>query len=532
LKQRTSERKRFPLRGSHSDALALFLGALLLRLGGGIPPFDDAYHLKRIAWSAANFPRVLGFDPDRGEAGAFCPWPPLYDFAMAILSHVINVEWVPPVTFALFAAGVTLVISRYGWLPGVTAGASIAIAPYLMSVSQRGHIDHHFVEPVIVVLILAATIQRRWIALGLLIAAGLMIQPALLIAAAIAFALIFFRVEDRQSWLSFVIPAVIVLIYRWTRPDGYPDSAWFLGYPHAGALAGAAVALFCGAPPTRRRFTALLLGALTMLAFPAAASSFFTGVGFFGSDPWLNSIVEFQAMFSNRASVGTDLANLGGGAVLAFFIWKRHREVSLFAIVYLVLAISSRRFLVPAIPLFAIAGALAVAEAQKKQWRIAFVAATLAPPLIYLVYAGLPQGQWPAIDKLTAEIRALPPGRVLAPWSFGHAIDVLGRHPVVIDNFGSMPSEAVFNNANDAMLTTHVSTLLNYCRSRNVRYLVLTLPDAGLPAAAAPVGIDAKLYEGTRLAERTVWWRLYRGREVIPGFRLIRDGTIRIWQIE
>ncbi|HVS33783.1 MAG TPA: hypothetical protein VMS98_20275 [Thermoanaerobaculia bacterium] len=532
MRQAAAEGKRFRLRGRLSDALAVFLGALFLRLGGNTPPFDDVYHLKRIAWSAANFPRVLGFDPDRGEGGAFCPWPPLYDFTLGVVSHMVNVQWVPPIVFALFAAGVTLVMSRYGWLAGVTAGATVALAPYLLSVSMRGHVDHHYVEPLLMLLILGATVQRRWIALGLVIAAGLLVQPALLIAAAIAFALIFFTVEDRQSCLSFLIAAAIVLAYRWTRPDGYPDSAWFLGYPHAGALTGAAVALMIRGARGTGTAPSLLAGLLTMFAFPAAAASLFTGVGFFGSDPWLSSIVEFQPMFRNRASIGTDLANLGGGAALAFVIWKRHREVSVFAIVYLVLSISSRRFLVPGIPLFAIAGALALADAKKRSWQIAFAAATLLPPLLYLLHAGLPQRRWPLIEKLTQDIRALPPGRVLAPWSLGHAIDVLGRHPVIVDNFGSMPGQAVFDNANDAMLTTHESTLLRYCRSRNVRYLVLTLPDSGLPSGAANLGVDPKLYQGTPLAERTVWWRLYRNGETIPGFRLVGDGMIRIWEIE
>jgi hypothetical protein len=82
------------------------------------------------------------------------------------------------------------------------------------------------------------------------------------------------------------------------------------------------------------------------------------------------------------------------------------------------------------------------------------------------------------------------------------------------------------------MLTTHPATLLEYCRSRQVRYLVLTFPDSGLVAAADAIGIDPGWYKGgTRLARRTVWWRLYRNREAIPGLSLLRDGPIQIWKI-
>src|SRR5947209_6164290 len=70
-------------------ALAFFVLALACRLlnapyafDGGkarIAPVDELYHWKRMAHSAAYFPRVLEFDRDSGTAGAFCPWPPLYD---------------------------------------------------------------------------------------------------------------------------------------------------------------------------------------------------------------------------------------------------------------------------------------------------------------------------------------------------------------------------------------------------------------------------------------------------------------------
>src|SRR4051794_28068896 len=72
-------------------ALAFFVLALACRLlnapyafEGGKPriaPVDELYHWKRMAYSAAHFPRVLEFDRDRGISGAFCPWPPLYDVA-------------------------------------------------------------------------------------------------------------------------------------------------------------------------------------------------------------------------------------------------------------------------------------------------------------------------------------------------------------------------------------------------------------------------------------------------------------------
>ena len=68
-------------------AFAAFLLALGTRVANAPAVFasdvprigvsDDLYHFKRMAFTAAHVPRVLEFDPDRGERGAYCPWPPL-----------------------------------------------------------------------------------------------------------------------------------------------------------------------------------------------------------------------------------------------------------------------------------------------------------------------------------------------------------------------------------------------------------------------------------------------------------------------
>ena len=44
--------------------------------------------------------------------------------------------------------------------------------------------------------------------------------------------------------------------------------------------------------------------------------------------------------------------------------------------------------------------------------------------------------------RAAAFLRDQPrPGRVLAPWSMGHAIDVLGARPVIVDPFGTMSDQ-------------------------------------------------------------------------------------------
>src|SRR6202030_1314074 len=43
--------------------------------------------------------------------------------------------------------------------------------------------------------------------------------------------------------VAFLILAPLAGLYAATRPPGYPTSAWFLGWPHVGIFAGAALAL-------------------------------------------------------------------------------------------------------------------------------------------------------------------------------------------------------------------------------------------------------------------------------------------------
>ena len=93
---------------------------------------------------------------------------------------------------------------------------------------------------------------------------------------------------------------------------------------------------------------------------------------------------------------------------------------------------------------------------------------------------------------------------MLGPWSLGHAIDVEGRHPVIIDNFGTMPDANTFNRAQEALLSRDEATLARYCDATGVRYLILETPHFGIASANAILGTQ-------RAAESTWWWRVWRG---------------------
>ena len=569
-------------------AAAFFAVALACRLlnapyafEGGKPrlaPVDELYHWKRMAYSAAHFPHVLEFDRDRGVSGAFCPWPPLYDVigggAARLLGGTTSDEvlariiWFPPILFALFTGiAVFILARRSGTTVATIAGVALATSPFLVTTSWIGSIDHHYLEPVLTFAILGATClgirakTRReqvgaGILLGVAITAAMFVQTALLIAAALAFAVLFFATDGLAASCGFTVAAIAVAIYRLTRPPGFPDNQWFLGWTHATLFAAAAIACSviaaakrsAGGPPpgppepalsvvegARRRIVALLVGGVIAIAIPSVRTSLFTGSHFLGGDRWLRTIQEFQPLW--RAH-GDDLlsagAGLSGGAILVWFLAVRaiktrdrvHLTIAFFAIVYFALTITSRRFWIVAIPLLALAGATYVPLIARK--RLAVLAAlliALPPPLQFAGWLMTPQTippnqqQW---IRAASFIRTLPSGRVLAPWSIGHAIDVEGEHPVVLDNFGTMPDAAQFERAEQALLATDEATLASYCGGTHVRYLILDQPRFGIASANAILGTR-------RAAESTWWWRMWR-RERPKTFRLIwSEPELRIY---
>jgi asparagine N-glycosylation enzyme membrane subunit Stt3 len=553
-----------PLLAAAFFALALFCRFLNVPyvFEGGKPriaPVDELYHWKRMSYSAAHFPHVLEFDRDRGVNGAFCPWPPLYDVMAGGAARLLGatrsdevlarVIWFPPILFALFTGITVFILARRSAIIATLTGIALATSPFLVTTSWIGSIDHHFLEPILTFAILGATClaiqarsrgetMRAAVLLGIAITAAMFIQTALLIAAALAFAVLFFATDGVAGAVAFSIAAIAIAIYRLTRPAGFPDNQWFLGWTHATLFAAAAVA--CALLPkrsasgtlARRRVIALIAGALLVIAIPTVRASIFTGSHFLGGDRWLKTIQEFQPLWRARGDdLLSDVAGLSGGAILVWFLAIKTRDktrltIAIFAIAYLGLTITSRRFWIVAIPLLALAGAMYVPLiARKRLALLAALAIALPPPLQLAGWLMTPmtvppnQQQW---LEATSFINTLPPGRILGPWSLGHSIDVEGKHPVVVDNFGTMPDAATFEHAQQALLAPDEATLARYCDAANVRYLVLETPRFGIASANAILGTQ-------RAAESTWWWRLCRG-EKPRMFRLIWKGPeLRIY---
>jgi hypothetical protein len=86
-----------------------------------------------------------------------------------------------------------------------------------------------------------------------------------------------------------------------------------------------------------------------------------------------------------------------------------------------------------------------------------------------------------------------------------------------------MPDAAMFEHAQQALLSNDEATLARYCDAAHVRYLILEQPRFGIASANAILGTR-------RAAESTWWWRVWRA-ERPKLFRLIwSEPELRIYE--
>lgn len=554
-------------------ALVVFLLAALARLSNLgeafpdgralFPPFDDLYHARRVADTFARFPGVLESDPLRGVAPLFCHWPPAWDFGLAAFAVAVGARsaaealdaaaFVPPLLGALTAAvAAALATRRWGLLPGFVAGGLLGLTPALVEAAQVSRIDHHAAEPLLVLSLLAATARvaeergsaaRGGLLLGGAVAGALLVHPALLLVAGLSAAALLFSVAPRAPLAGaagFALASAAVFAHRATRSDGYPESQWFLGTPHAGLLLGAAAALGAAALLRRRGWGRAkaggfggAAGAAIAAAVPGTLPAFLEGSKFFGGDPWIDRVAEQQPLLAGgAASFPAVLFFLGGGLLLLPVLLVRRGGATpatgvllLFTVVLTLLAFSRARFAVQAAALLAVAAGAVVARLGGGPAGRAAALLALAPA----VWAGaglvlhpapvVPDLARPALRAGAALRGRLEPGRVLTPENWGFVILVGAGRGVLVDPFGSMSDPRGYERALGLYLETREERFVEACRRLGVRFVAFESPLAGLPETARRLGLpgEAFLREApgggpptvTRLAQATVWWRAY-----------------------
>jgi hypothetical protein len=350
---------------------------------------------------------------------------------------------------------------------------------------------------------------------------ALFVQTALLTACGLAF-----LVDRGKRWRAFLATAIAIAIYRATRAPGYPDSAWFLGWPHVAIFLAAAVW-------HRSRALAIAIGF-------AAASALMQGATFFGGDAWLDTIIEFQPMWRSGLSLlVTQIVGLGFGAIFVWFLIRKEPALALFTIAFLIMTIANRRFWSISIPLLAISGAVFAASLKPKYLRIAAAIAVAAVPAVQLtlweiVYPPRIIERVHTVWLRTADaMRTMPRGRVLAPWWIGHGIDVRGGQPVIIDGFGSMPDPVLFERTQDALLSRDETRLARFCDEAGIRYVVLSDPISGTRTAAKILSIELP----DKLRRSLWWWQAYEERRQFRYFREVyrsepeyKRAVLSVWE--
>lgn len=468
----------------------------------------------------------------------------------------------PPLLFALFAGAAALAVARRaGPAWGLLAGAALALSPVLLDVSRVGAIDHHFLEPPLVLGVALATARalrsrpgRDAIGSALLLALALvlalLVQPALLVAAALALlaAVLLGRPPAGATAVSggLLGGAAAVAVWRLVQPGGYPEESWYLGWPHVAALLGASAAAVLLSTFARRGVAApaavpaaLLGGGLAALAVPGAGTSLLEGIAFFGGDPWLDTIVEFGPLFLPPfRDPGSDLLRFGGVALASLAATALagipattgRRTLLVFAWGSLVAALTSGRFAPVAATLLAVA---AVLDARDLLWRRRALAAFAVAGLL-LVPSGLSILLAPPQDptardlsgpywRAASHLSGGPPGRLLGPWSWGHLLHLGSGRGVLADGFGTAGRRGEFENALSALLAIDEDVAADFCARHGVRWVVLDNPLLVLPRYAETLRRPASAYlrpaatpgdapSVTRLCQATFWWRAYFGR--------------------
>ncbi len=373
-------------------------------------------------------------------------------------------------------------------------------------------------------------------------------QPALLLGAALSFVALFVVCGDDDALLAgatgFGVAAAAVALHLVGRPEGSPPDVWFLGLPHLAALFGAAVA--CALRLELRRnwndraaaIVALAGGVGVALSLPDVPWAWLGGALFFGRASWLDTIAEFQPLFrAGPGSMNFDVLRLGGAAFLVVPLAllalrspsRTLRTVALFSATYLVMAVRSQRFLIPAAPLLAVAAALVVSHELRAGRRLAAVAcaalvlvpSALGLPALLSPASAIPLSGLPAIRAANwLKRNADRPGRVLAPWSWGHLFDFVGERPVLVDNFGPLIESVEGNAAIAAPLLPGEERFAAFCRQAGVRFVVFDNPFGTISGMVTTLGQPAAPYlrpgstkesppAFTRLAQASFWWRAY-----------------------
>ena len=237
---------------------------------------DGHYHMRRIQLIIAHFPRAPMFDSYVNyPEGAYCIWPPLFDFGVALLALMAGLGhpsvrlievlavFVPPALGALTLLPVFLIArSLAGPVAGILAAFMLALMPGHVIYSIVGRVDHHVAEALLLACAWwffssafsaqAGASVKCFLLAGLFLGALFLTQSASAVYAAPLFLCVVAQClacpdadsvsrKARHAGLAFALAALMVLPFAASAPVRSSADTPFLGLSwfHAAILAGA-----------------------------------------------------------------------------------------------------------------------------------------------------------------------------------------------------------------------------------------------------------------------------------------------------
>jgi asparagine N-glycosylation enzyme membrane subunit Stt3 len=543
-------------------------------------PDDPPYHLIRlqqIADGTVSFPAELG-TPDAFIAHPFgetCIWPWGFDFLIGVTAPLNDwcgtdcmakaAGFIPPILSGLSMillfflsrlAGRGSQLQRTDESRSLVAAAIFALMPANVVYTLNGRIDHHVMEPLILILPLLLVFKWNQSPAGgrgrmLLFAGGLACGLAgAFVPAAPALNIPLFIAVGTFLCLS-AKPRLLINVLMWNigMLAGTAASLFFSPFPGqwvfysaslthlmiafcciVGLVVAAAILSLTPQPDKSSGVKTRLLiagaagsagGAVSVMAaswlFPEFTTSILNGTIYTASGDLAKMSLEASSFFDSPVRVleltGWLLPLSIAGIIGAASGRKDSTErlIAVLAAIFILLAMMQRRFLVAATPLVAITAAdgifLVTGYLSRKAARISerggaiVLVAILVPSIMTDLTIEPLTARDRAMYSAAAGIRELTGGQqkssgTLAPWGYGHLLKYRAGVPTVCDNFFGVPgSDAAIMRCLNIMYSTNDAFINKQFDELKIRFVVLVPPHPDqIKVETGLIGLDSSAW--------------------------------------
>jgi len=487
---------------------------------------DPYYHARRILLTAQNFPHLPIFDYYLSyPTGAYCIWPPLFDFLCASIVYVVGlgnpsvglIEFIAalyPIFFVFLVIVLTYLIGKeiFNEYVGIIAAAILSFLPASTRVSEFGYTDHHIAEAFSLLLMCYLTLKvkdnlKSFLWLGLSIGMALLFwQGSIVFAGIIFFYLFIKKIRYKYSFISFLLPILMILPFSLNNKYiGGPFSHRGLSFLYICMLGIPCIILFLKYLIVDKKILIFTAGIIAIGFILILLPQLKIALNFVTKNEWTKTIVELQPLFLRSGYIETIAINGIYGRF--YFLWPI--AIILVAIdktlkkrfyfIYLAILVGFLNFLVikysawfsPFYALmlsyflyllytimnrlsgklnmlkFVVTGAILFVIFQPVFATFSFKFGTMPSPEVYASYEWLRDST--ETTSYFAEPTKKPEYGVMSFWHNGHFIVYIGRRPAVVTNFGADAPN--FDISNRFILSQTEEEANKILTEYNVRYI-------------------------------------------------------------